>query len=168
MNSRKRKSTTTKKKYCRRGFWSGDRSRELVENVLVARSCAVCQLQPVMLWSPEGHVLITDSTILAETQALSFLLQKLGQQHQQMPCDSHTCSQARISSRIVTSVPTWEHWSVAALLCAPSGYSTALCHRFHWQYFTDCSVDESVPFLMENFAWICLIGFLLLALFDFQ
>lgn len=44
-------------------------------------------------------------------EALSFLLQKLGQQNQQMSCNSHSCSQARTSDGIATSVPTWENCS---------------------------------------------------------
>ena len=47
-------------------------------------------------------------------EALSFLLQKLGQQNQQMPCNSHTCSQGRTSGGIATSVPTWEPCTVTA------------------------------------------------------
>lgn len=42
--------------------------------MLLARFCAVCQSQPVLLWSPEGQVLIMDSSTLAESQARSSFL----------------------------------------------------------------------------------------------
>lgn len=70
----------------------------------------------------------------------------------------------------------WLHpvGSIAAFLLAPSIFSTALQHGFYWQYFTDCSVDETVPCLMENSACIflmwgfttCIIWFPAKAIFD--
>lgn len=137
------------------GLLDWRQSREVVEDVLMAHSCALCQHQPPVFWKAEGQVIIMGSSTQYKAkhkpEAHSFLLQKLGQQNQQAP----TRSQARTSDRVATSAPRWEHCSLPA--CTQHLF-TALQHGFYWQYFTDCSVDESISCLMENSAWIFLMG----------
>lgn len=93
-------------------------------------------------------------------EALSFLLQGYSNKTSKCPVTPTLVFRQGHQTEVphLRAVPEHPPGSLAALQGAPSSYSSALQYRFCQQCFTDSSVDESVPWLLENFAWVCLIG----------
>lgn len=103
MNSRNEKQPQQQRKKPAEGASGAETGAE--QYVSPSQPCSGAQRDQCLLWTVERlpkH----------KPEALSFLLQKLGQQSQKVPCNSHACSQARTSDGIATSMPTREQRSI--------------------------------------------------------